>query len=417
MKSIRLATVALLFLSFGVTGFGLPAVSRTQPLPAEQHTADQEKLFPIVEDNKLGYINASGEIVIPLKFKQEASHSPNLRDSFIHNRFSEGRAAVETEDGWGFIDTSGEFVVKPRFEQVQPFSEGLAAVQVDDRWGFIDRSGKLVVDFKFERVGNFHNGISWFLDSESEKYGSIDRNGHIIISPSFDDPVIFQNGLGETGIKGENGRKRFIDQRGEFLLVEFDSLRPADWVGDQLVASRGDEYFLIGEDGGIAWGPGTLRELRAKRHALQPPGTLLPVLVGEKYGFENADQKLVIPARFDSVSSFSEGLVAVRVGLECGYIDSTGAFVIKPRFQGAYPFVDGRAFVQLDEKWGLIDRAGNFVVQPCFRKGPNFRPDVYLSKQPQPDLPLALVEFDDENDDTRIGYVNRAGKVVWSTKY
>ena len=44
---------------------------------------------------------------------------------------------------WGYIDTSGRFIVTPQFQDARPFSEGMAAVLVRDhqaeRWGYISR--------------------------------------------------------------------------------------------------------------------------------------------------------------------------------------------------------------------------------------------------------------------------------------
>ena len=59
--------------------------------------------------------------------------------------FDEGLGLVQTESGYGFIDTTGKMVIPPKYLEVKPFYEGLAAVRVGDKWGFIDRSGELVI--------------------------------------------------------------------------------------------------------------------------------------------------------------------------------------------------------------------------------------------------------------------------------
>jgi hypothetical protein len=66
----------------------------------------------------------------------------------IAEPFSEGRAVVTRNDGWGIIDTSGNTVVSfgREFDHVWSFSNGLAAVQQRGRGqGFIDTSGNIVV--------------------------------------------------------------------------------------------------------------------------------------------------------------------------------------------------------------------------------------------------------------------------------
>ena len=61
---------------------------------------------------------------------------------------------------WGYIDTTGQFVIAPRFEAAMEFSEGLAAVRVTGKWGFIDRTGTVVIAPQFEGVSGFRGGMA-----------------------------------------------------------------------------------------------------------------------------------------------------------------------------------------------------------------------------------------------------------------
>lgn len=75
--------------------------------------------------------------------------------------FSEGLAAVLTpvighSDGrWGFIDTRGNMVIKPGYDQVRPFAKGLAAAQRTGRWGYIDTQGVWVIEPLFDQASDF----------------------------------------------------------------------------------------------------------------------------------------------------------------------------------------------------------------------------------------------------------------------
>jgi hypothetical protein len=56
-------------------------------------------------------------------------------------RFTEGRAAVRTAQGWGFIDENGTEVVRPQYDVVRNFSSGRAAVQKNGEWAFLSLNG------------------------------------------------------------------------------------------------------------------------------------------------------------------------------------------------------------------------------------------------------------------------------------
>ena len=72
---------------------------------------------------RLGFINTTGRLVIPFDFVD------------VRGGFSDGLAAVATQDKarpdywfYGYIDHSGAWIIKPIYDDAQPFSEGLAAV-------------------------------------------------------------------------------------------------------------------------------------------------------------------------------------------------------------------------------------------------------------------------------------------------
>ena len=46
--------------------------------------------------------------------------------------YSDGLAAVKTENGWGFVDENGDFAIEPAFEAVGSFSEGLCAAITEE---------------------------------------------------------------------------------------------------------------------------------------------------------------------------------------------------------------------------------------------------------------------------------------------
>ena len=69
--------------------------------------------------------------------------------------FSEGRAAVNVRGFWGFIDTRGNVLGVPDYDEVSPFRNGAAQVIVEKldpnnennrltTWGYVGRDGRLI---------------------------------------------------------------------------------------------------------------------------------------------------------------------------------------------------------------------------------------------------------------------------------
>ena len=49
---------------------------------------------------------------------------------------------IAQQGKWGFLDRTGQVVVPPQFTTAWEFSEGRAGVKIKDQFGFIDQTGK-----------------------------------------------------------------------------------------------------------------------------------------------------------------------------------------------------------------------------------------------------------------------------------
>lgn len=92
--------------------------------------------------------------------------------------------------------------------------------------------------------------------------------------------------------------------------------------------------------------------------------------VDYKWGFRDASGKIVIPAKYDQVQDFSNGLAAVATGTlsraKWGFIDKTGNMVIEQKFTIQPSQFDqcGLAMVQNKEKESMfIDKTGQVVSE------------------------------------------------------
>lgn len=88
----------------------------------------------------------------------------------------------------GVINSKGEWIVAPTFEEVKD-TGGLYAATLGDSpanqsWGFIDQRGKWVIKPQFSYVGSFAaNGLA--PAAQNLKYGYINKKGQWVIKPQF----------------------------------------------------------------------------------------------------------------------------------------------------------------------------------------------------------------------------------------
>ena len=55
--------------------------------------------------------------------------------------FCEDLAAVKFDEKWGFINPNGEVVIPFEYDEIQNFQNNLAAVKKSNKWGFINKKG------------------------------------------------------------------------------------------------------------------------------------------------------------------------------------------------------------------------------------------------------------------------------------
>ncbi len=88
---------------------------------------DEEDICIIKYNGKYGVLNETGWCIEPV--------FDNVLD------FSEGLAGVLKDDKWGFIDKTGKIVIEPRFDDANSFENGVAKVEFEGKTGFIDKKG------------------------------------------------------------------------------------------------------------------------------------------------------------------------------------------------------------------------------------------------------------------------------------
>jgi len=178
----------------------------------QQCNYQKRELYPALKNDKYGYINKKGQVVIEPKF-QDAKE------------FKNGVARVKLNDRWGFINKSGDFVISAKFDAAEDFDskqagvlidwkyyridlrgriveqdikyfEGFAKAKFENKWGFIDTSRNFIIEPQFEEGKNFSDGL--VAVKVQIKFGYINTQGKIVIKPVFTSADDF---LGRIGFR------------------------------------------------------------------------------------------------------------------------------------------------------------------------------------------------------------------------
>jgi hypothetical protein len=222
------------------------------------------------EDRLWGFIDKSGNEVIPIKF------GPGLTSAI--GQFRDGLAPALQGDWregrYGYIDKSGNFVIPPSYSQAEPFHEGKAMVcrtvkppkNADARknsifsdsifdkveCSFIDKNGKVLFPFRQYYYGKFSGGLAsacrrdTYLNYSSPSCGYINAEGKIVIGEKFFMTEDFVNGYAKVAVSTKPNLWGLINGNGKFVIQPLYS--------DLGNVSEGLVSFRVGDDYSGKWG-------------------------------------------------------------------------------------------------------------------------------------------------------------------
>lgn len=157
-------------------------------------------------DKKWGFIDSSGKWVI----------KPISEDIIWPNNFnSKGLTFVKIGKYYRLINRSGEFVGSQLYDEVRYFKGGFAQVSIRGKWGLVNEEGKMVLAPTFEAFTDF-NQEDLAAAFEGKKTWIIDRKGRRQFGTKFDRVGGFFGGGWAAASVG--GRWGAIDVRGNWLI-------------------------------------------------------------------------------------------------------------------------------------------------------------------------------------------------------
>lgn len=324
-----------------------------------------QALYPFKHGYLWGYIDSTGTEVLKPKYEQAGL-------------FYDGLAYVQIGEAMGYINVKGEEVIKAEYQAAYNFSEGLASVMLDEDWGVINAKGEMVVEPMYAKPFMYQDGLARFKQERGlfSTYGFINSRGDTVIQPEFEKAGEFNEGLCMASKDGQF--YGYINAKGEWVIEPTYEIGGTFKIGGEYDFS--DKNFSSG---------------------------YVAVQNGEKYGLIDKTGKQILKYEWSFIGKFSEGLAPAKKDSLYGYINLTGDWVIEPQFNGAEQFLHGLAAVSkgpfLEEKWGFINAQGVQLIPFKIHSYYNvYAPMVFGNG-----LVPCYVE------EGVFGYLDRKGKVIW----
>lgn len=231
--------------------------------------------------------------------------------------------------------------------ELDDFQEGFAIIRKGENFAIIDEKGKFLIErgkYKFNKKNNyaidnvkcgFINGMCAVRDPITEKYGFINSTGKLIISCYLSDVTPFEkDGFGWGIETKENGEKveYYLNIKGQRFLVRKGFRKVEKNEPIYQIFNNGTEFFH--KTGRLIF--------KTKRHVTGTYSNgLIRVdttfeLAGEKTGFIDTTNKLVIPFQSGKIDNFKNGFAVIKPATNdefaYGFLDKKGIVQFKLKY-------------------------------------------------------------------------------------
>ena len=397
-------------------------VATPTPTPASTYTPGSE-LY--------GMLSVTGDVVIEPQY--------NCLDLFTE----EGLARFQDYDTglWGYVNESGEEVLPAQYEDAQNFSDGLAAVKVDGLYGFIDVTGEMVIEPQFEGVAS-EFAFERCVIQEDGKQGVIDQTGVSIVKPQYqsielycESYFIVQSSEGEYGIIDRDGEVVVEYQDSEIYAVTdsgyfFVSNSDID-NRDLMCDFAGNQYYVykyyperkltkIYSDSKVEFSPDNalwgMIDLENGEYIFDPIYESISYTTGDNYarinGLEIADMSSDEPRILEN----SEGAAVVYDYViysdengNRGVMDIHGNPVLPAEYQSIVCSPNGEFAVLKDDVSYIIDSTGTVLLS-----FPDYRFQEFVESI---DCWVFHLKSDTSDGQFIVGFMNRDGEVIIEPEY
>ena len=238
---------------------------------APQGTASpvsEHPLLPFLENDKVGFVNHEGEIIINPQFDgfRDIEYGVDLMNGMATVTYAGNSPVVLNfnvikKDGyWGVIDDSeniiisidyhditfydGEIIVLESerkydifdatgtvlmeqisdrayiefWENRSPSHSALIPQSKNGRFGYVDQDGNTTIDHKFHYASGFSDGLALVTENQDRQsgFGYINEAGEYAIEPKYQEARGFNEGLAAVKESGDS-RFHYIDTNGEII--------------------------------------------------------------------------------------------------------------------------------------------------------------------------------------------------------
>jgi hypothetical protein len=259
-----------------------------------------------------------------------------------------------TNDKYGFIDTLGNWVIKPKYDDALNFSEGFASVCKNDSCFYINKEGSKTSDYVYEETENYKDGIA--IVKKDNVYYLINRSGQFI-SKGYQD---INESFSKLYVCKQNNLYGAINLKGE-IIIPFSYNKLGNFK-NRFAYYLSSQYGLVDINN---------RTLEAQWEWISDVDSNSIAIVKKKnqFGLMNVNEQIILPCEYDYLTHCKDDIYLVVKNNLYGFFNSKEKCFItsieynyNSSFETSY-YTNGIFFKLIkDNEVALVDANGRYSI-------------------------------------------------------
>ncbi|QFQ12069.1 WG repeat-containing protein [Pseudoprevotella muciniphila] len=345
------------------------------------------ELIIIEKDNKKGFINSEGLLIISPKF--DIIDELNYENIHIYICCTQDKNYPEdiSKSTWSILNSEGEIITESLIEEPIYIGYSLIAIKsIDNKYHIIDIYGKPTTDTYFDSVREFNDfEISLFTPTTNSKnitnkkkeldfaivevggkYGIINNLGNLIIPPKFSSLIKTEGNLFLADGVLINSSEQSVSFKDNLNLIKTDAYETIEILDNGLIiVSKNNLFGCINQVGTTI--------IPLKYRSLEYKNNLLIATIYDKTddsykdGVINFQEKQIVPFSKQIYDiQIESDMILYRQDGRWGAYSLQGQSICKPIYDHIKLIADNLIKVannyNSQEKWGLIDNSGHELL-------------------------------------------------------
>lgn len=284
----------------------------------------------IFKNKKYGYINASGEVIIPEEYDEARS-------------FNDGFAIVKKDNKYGVIDNQNNIILPFNYDALENYGNARFLTKKDDKYGLVKETGNIAVIFDYDVIDNKYSDYvpnnkkikNYYIAKKGSFWGVIDKDGNILLPFEYDEIC----GADEKTVIVKKEEKFAVIKTDGTVIYPFDSLPYTSVGGGYLFRGSIFKHVDLCDTNGKI-----IKENTEYIPMIYVDDNMLISIKGDKKGAVDINGNITLDFEYDELKVLDENYLYFEKKGKKGLIKNLKEIILDFDFSG-YPYMDEKGYI------------------------------------------------------------------------